>query len=114
VDEVITMRGMRKDRDDYDGHPDRGPDEIREWAYEHDLPYFDDEVHFPDVRIEYQEPDGRWERENIEVVTPHYRGAHGASVARSGFSCYRGVSLRVSGRSGGRGGAHPRLAEEFL
>ena len=62
---------------------------------EHDLPYFDDEVHFPDVRVEYQEPDGRWEREDIEVVTPHYRGAHGASVARSGFSCYRGLSLRI-------------------
>jgi hypothetical protein len=103
-----------KGRDDYDGHPDRTPDEIREWAYEHDLPYFDDEVHFPDVRIEYQEPDGRWEREDIEVITPHYRGAHGASVARSGFSCYRGVSLRISGRSGGRGGPHPRVAEEFL
>lgn len=103
-----------RDRHDYDGHPDRTPDGIREWAHQHDLPYFDDEVHFPDVRIEYQEPDGRWEREDIEVTTPHYRGAHGASVARSGFSCYRGLSLRVSGRSGGRGGSHPRLAEEFL
>jgi len=103
-----------KDHDDYDGHPDRTPDEIREWAYEHDLPYFDDEVHFPDVRVEYQEPDGRWEREDIEVVTPHYRGAHGASVARSGFSCYRGLSLRLStsdaGRRGGRNGG---LAEEL-
>ena len=104
-----------KDHDDYDGHPDRTPDEIREWAHEHDLPYFDDEVHFPDVRIEYQEPDGRWDREDIEVVTPHYRGAHGASVARSGFSCYRGVSLRISGRSGGgRGGGRTGgLAEEL-
>ena len=46
-------------------------------------PYLDGEVHFPDVRIEYVEPDGRWDREDIEVVTPHYRGAHGASVARS-------------------------------
>ncbi|MPY88900.1 MAG: hypothetical protein GEU99_13350 [Luteitalea sp.] len=103
-----------RDHDDYDGHPDRTPDEIREWAYEHDLPYFDNEVHFPDVRIEYQEPDGRWEREDIEVVTPHYRGAHGASVARSGFSCYRGLSLRIGGRSGGaRGGRHGGLAEEL-
>ncbi|MPY88889.1 MAG: hypothetical protein GEU99_13295 [Luteitalea sp.] len=104
-----------RDRDDYDGHPDRTPDEIREWAYEHDLPYFDGEVHFPDVRIEYQEPDGRWEREDIEVVTPHYRGAHGASVARSGFSCYRGLSLCIGGRSGGAGGGgrHGGLAEEL-
>jgi hypothetical protein len=102
-----------KDHDDYDGHPDRTPDEIREWANEHELPYFDDGVHFPDVRIEYQEADGRWEREDIEVVTPHYRGAHGASVARSGFSRYRGVSLRISGRSGGKGGRLGGLAEEL-
>jgi hypothetical protein len=104
-----------KDHDDYDGHPDRTPDEIRDWAHEHDLPYFDDEVHFPDVRIEYEDPDGRWGREDVEVVTPHYRGAHGASVARSGFSCYRGVSLGVSGRSGGgrSGGRSGGLAEEL-
>jgi hypothetical protein len=104
-----------KDHDDYDGHPDRTPDEIRDWAHEHDLPYFDDEVHFPDVRIEYEDPDGRWGREDVEVVTPHYRGAHGASVARSGFSCYRGVSLKVSGRSGGgrSGGRTGGLVEEL-
>lgn len=47
-----------KDHDDYDGHPDRRPDEIRTWAFEHDLPYFDDGVHFPDVGVEFQEPDG--------------------------------------------------------
>src|SRR3989441_4195926 len=104
------------DRDDYDGHPDRDAHEIQAWALEHDFPYFDDEVHFPDVRIEYQEPDGRWDREDIEVTTEHYRGAHGASVARSGFSCYRGISLAINVRTGGSrggGGRHPRPAEEF-
>ena len=76
--------------DDYDGHPDRTADEIRRvGAANTTCPYFDDEVHFPDVRVEYQEPDGRWDREDIEV-TPHYRGAHGASVARSGFSAIAG------------------------
>jgi hypothetical protein len=107
-----------KDHDDYDGHPDRTLEEIQEWAAEHDLPYFDEEVHFPDVRIEYLEPDGRWDREDIEVVTPHYRGAHSASVARSGFSTYGGVSLRISGSGGGgrggRGGRTPSVAEELL
>jgi hypothetical protein len=105
-----------KDHDDYDGHPDRTADEIRDWAHEHDLPHFDDEVHFPDVRIEYQEPDGRWDREDIEVTTEHYRGAHGASVARSGFLCYRGISLAINVRTGGSrggGGRHARPAEEF-
>ena len=104
-----------REGDDCGGHPDRTAEEIRDWALEHDLPYFDEEVHFPDVRVEYQEPDGRRDREDIEVVTPHYRGAHGASVARSGFSCYR-VCLGIGGRSGGGrggGGRHPRPAEEF-
>ncbi len=99
-----------RDRDDYDGHPDRDEHEIQAWALEHDLPYFDDEVHFPDVRIEYQEPDGRWDREDIEVMTPHYRGAHGASVARSGFTCFHAST----GRCGGGRAFDPRIAEKFL
>jgi hypothetical protein len=105
-----------RDRSDYDGHPDRMPEEIREWAREQDLPYFDDEVHFPDLRIEYQEPDGRWDHDDLEVTTEHYRGGHAASVARSGFSRYSGLSLRIGGaRGGGRsgGGPHVHLAEEL-
>jgi hypothetical protein len=86
-----------RDRDDYDGHPDRTAEEIRDWALEHDLPYFDDEVHFPDLRIEYQELAGRLDHRDIEVITEHYRGAHGASVARSGFVGFRGSSARVGG-----------------
>jgi hypothetical protein len=107
-----------KEHDDYDGHPERTAEEIQEWAAEHDLPYFDDEVHFPDLRIEYEEPDGRWDREDIEVVTPHYRGAHSASVARSGFSTYSGLTISISGSSGGggggRGGRSPSIIEELL
>ena len=105
-----------RDRDDYDGHPDRTDEEIREWALDHDLPYFDDEVHFPDLRIEYRDRDGREEHEDIEVTTAHYRGAHAASVSRSGFSCYGGSSLRIGGRGGSRGGGgrHRGLAEELL
>jgi hypothetical protein len=44
-----------RDRDDerwrheYDGHPDRDAREIAQWALEHELPYFDDHAHFPDV-----------------------------------------------------------------
>jgi hypothetical protein len=104
-----------RERDDYDGHPDRTDEEIREWAREHDLPYFDDEVHFPDLRVEYREADGRWDHDDIEVVTEHYRGDHAASVAQSGFSCYRGSSMRIGGRGGGsRGGGHEGgLAQEI-
>jgi hypothetical protein len=85
-----------RDRDDYNGHSDRTAEEIRDWALEHDLPYFDDEVHFPDLRIEY-ELDGRLDHVDVEVITQHYRGAHAASVARSGFKGFRGSSARVGG-----------------
>lgn len=93
------LHARDKDHDDCDGRPDRTPDEIREWAHEHQLPYVDDEVHFPDARIEFEEPDGRWGREDIEVTTAHYRGAHGERVARTGFSRYRGVTLCLSGEA---------------
>ncbi len=104
------------DRDDADGRPDREPHEIEEWAHDHDLPYFDEQVHFPDLRIEYEELDGRRDHEDVEVTTINYRGAHSAAVARSGFSCYGGSSARIGGRSGGgRGGGRTGagLAEEF-
>ena len=106
-----------KDRDDADGRPDREPAEIEEWARDHDLPYFDDHVHFPDVRIEYEHPDGRWDHVDVEVTTLHYRGTHGSAAARSGFSSYRGGSVRLGGRSGGgRGGGRSGagLAEDLL
>jgi hypothetical protein len=49
----------------------RDENEVREWTREHDLPYFDDQVHFPDYRIEY-EVDGRELHQDVELFTPHY------------------------------------------
>jgi hypothetical protein len=104
-----------RDRDDYDGHPDRTADEIREWALEHHLAYFDDEVHFPDLRIEY-ELDGRLQYRDVEVTTDNYRGAHAASVAKAGYSCYRGSSARVGSGSSRGGGSpfDPGIAEDLI
>jgi uncharacterized membrane protein YgcG len=105
------------DRDDADGRPDREPGEIEEWSREHDLPYFDEQVHFPDLRIEHEEIDGRRDHVDVEVLTLHYRGEHGAAAARSGFSAYRGGSARIGGAGGGgsRGGGRlGGFAEELL
>jgi hypothetical protein len=104
-----------QDRGDCNGRPDRDEHEIEQWAREHDLPYFNEQVHFPDLRIEYEELDGRHDHRDVEVVTVHYRGGHGAAVSRSGFSCYGGSSARIGGRSGGGrgGGRSGGLAEEL-
>ena len=104
------LQERNRDRPDSDGRPDRDEHEIEQWAQEHDLPYFDEQVHFPDVRIEYEDIHGDVRHEDLEVVTEHYRGGHSSAVARSGFSVYQ------SGRGGGGGGRSfdPRVAEEFL
>jgi hypothetical protein len=102
------LQDHNRNRSDSDGRPDRGEDEIRDWAREHDLPYFDGQVHFPDYRIEY-EADGRERLEDIELFTPHYRGAHAASRTKTGFRIYV-----VASRGSGRAGPHPRILEELL
>ena len=57
-----------------------------------------------------EDRDGRHRHEDIEVLTVHYRGAHGSAAARSGFTCYGAGSARTgSGRP-----SNPRLAEELL
>ena len=123
VDRVVLDYELKRDyqrflhernrgRKDCDGRPDREPEEIARWAREHDLPYDDGHVHFPDARIEYEDRDGRSRHEDIEIVTGHYRGAHAGAVARSGFSCYRAIGGMVGGcaSTGRRGGSrHPRL-----
>jgi hypothetical protein len=98
----------RGDRDS-DGRPDRTVGEIQEWAREHDLPYFDEHVHFPDVRIDYADASGDVRWEDIEVTTDNYRGGHASAAARSGFSIHAG------GSSNGRGTPFDtHAAEEFL
>jgi hypothetical protein len=101
------LQEHNRGRADSDGRPDRDEREIEQWAREHDLPYFDESVHFPDFRIEYEQ-DGRERHQDVEIVTEHYRGSHAAGVARSGFSCHGSSS-----RGGGRG-FDPRVAEELL
>jgi hypothetical protein len=109
IERIVPERDLRseyqeflqehnRDRPDSDGRPDRDDDEIEAWALEHDLPYFDGHLHLPDFRIEY-ELDGRERHEDVEVVTEHYRGAHGASRAQAGFTCFG-----AGGRTG-RGGS---------
>lgn len=107
------LHERNRGRKDCDGRPDREPEEIARWAREHELPYDDGHVRFPDARIEYEDREGRLRHEDIEVVTGHYRGAHAGAVAASKFTCYLVIGGSVGGR-GGRSKAHPRIIEELL
>jgi hypothetical protein len=111
------LQAANRGRRDSDGRPDREQEEIERWAHAHHLPIVDDHVQFPDVRIEYDERDGRRAVEDVEVTTLHYRGALAGAKARAGFTSYRAAGTRLGGvrRSGSGGrGFDPRVAEEVL
>src|SRR5438477_1996 len=113
---VVPIDDLRDDRGRSGGRPDHDQRAIERWALEPDLPFFDGHVHFPDVRLEYEWPDGRRDVENVEVTTLHYRGAHASAKARAGFTRFRATGGRVGGRSGRRGGRpfDPDVAGELL
>lgn len=104
------LQEPNRNRDDSDGRPGRSLDEILDYAREHDLPCDDrGHVQFPDVRVEY-DIDGREHTLDLEVMTPHYRGAHAAAKSSSGFKLY----WTASSGGGRRGGRTPSIMEEFL
>ena len=108
----------QKDRDRHDksGRPTRTQTEIREWAASHGLPIVRDRVQFPDVRIEYEHPDGRRDHEDIELATGHYNSRQMAAKRASGFQLQRSVASRLGGGKGRRGGSpfDPHVAERVL
>ena len=104
--------------------PQRDAAEDRPMGQEHQLPWDDGHVQFPDARLEYDDRDGRRDVEDIEVVTPHYRGAHAAAKVRAGFTRYRAVGAASEGfgtwaqrswrqSAAGRGAAAMTRAEQI-
>lgn len=106
-------RGRRRST----GIPRRDADAIARWAAERELSVVGESVRFPDLRVEYDRPDGTRAREDLEIVTENYRGAHAAATAAAGFNCHRQPRTRIGGsRNGSKGGRarEQRLAEEML
>ena len=91
------LQEHNRGRADSDGRPDRSKGEVRQWAHEHALSCDENHVRFPDARIEYVDQYGHHNHLDIEVVTVHYRGAHGAAAKGSGASIFRGGSARTGG-----------------
>ena len=110
----VFLQEPNRGRADSDGRPGRDRDDVRRWAEDHDLPYADGRVQFPDFQIEFLWPDGRRDIENVEVLTPHYRGAHAAGKVRAGFTRFRGIGARAGGKTGRGSRFDPGLAEELV
>jgi hypothetical protein len=57
-------------------------------AEQHGLQVVRGKIPLPDVRIEYDTPDGERARVDLELATGHYRGRTLAEKVRAGFSLY--------------------------
>lgn len=71
----------------------------REFAEAHGLCVVNGHLELPDLRIEYDNADGRPEHRDVEIVTEHYSRGQVSGKSRAGFACYR-----VGGGSSRRGG----------
>jgi hypothetical protein len=98
------------------GRPDRSLEEIQSWADDHHLPVVDGHVQFPDVRIEYERPDGRFDRQDLELATDHYNSRQIAAKHAAGFKVHRSRGARLGGGRSRRGGSpfDPRAAAKVL
>jgi hypothetical protein len=98
------------------GRPNRSPNEVREWAAANRLPVVRDRVQFPDVRIEYEHPDGRRDHEDLELATGHYNSRQMSAKRASGFRMHHSVAGQLRGAKGRRGGSpfDPHAAERVL
>src|SRR5581483_6635963 len=52
------LHDLKRERRGQEQDADRHAADVAEWAASRDLPVIDGHVHFPDVRIEYERPDG--------------------------------------------------------
>ena len=74
-----------------------GRDARPEIARHHGLRMVRNRIPVPDMRIEYEQPDGQMARIDLELVTEHYRGSSLADKVKAGFSLYtpRGEADRL-------------------
>jgi hypothetical protein len=66
-------------------------------ARENGLRVVDGKIPLPDLRIEYETPDGRLERIDLELTTDDYRESQLREKVRAGFRLY-GASRSIGGR----------------
>jgi hypothetical protein len=77
-------------------------DDIEAFAAASGLPIVDGHLELPDLRIEYETPEGRLESRDVELVTEHYSRGQLAGKSAAGFALYRAAG---AGRARGTGAA---------
>src|SRR5579871_185942 len=89
VERVVLDYELKRDYQKFLTRPDRSPEaetDMRAFAEARQLPIVDGHLELPDLRIEYETPDGQIENRDFELVTEHYSRGQLAGKAKAGFS----------------------------
>jgi DNA-binding MarR family transcriptional regulator len=94
IDRVVLDYELKREYQRFLNRPDRDHEgdadtDVRAFAEAHGLPVVDGHLELPDLRIEYETPDGRLEYRDLELVTEHYSRGQLAGKSRAGFALYR-------------------------
>ena len=105
VQRVVLDYELKREYQTFLNRPDKSEDpgeDLERFAEEARLPVVDGHLELPDLRIEYENADGRLEYRDVELVTEHYSRGQLAGKAKAGFSMYR-----AAGGQGSRAGGTP-------
>lgn len=105
VTRVVLDYELKRDYQTFLNRPDRpeGRDhheDVEAFADAAKLRVIDGHLELPDLRIEYETPDGRIEHRDVELVTEHYSRSQLAGKVAAGFALYRAAG---AGRGHGQG-----------
>jgi hypothetical protein len=111
IERVLLDYELKREYQTFLNRSDRsesgGDSDVETFAARHQLTVVDGHLELPDLRIEYEDAEGRLAHRDVELVTEHYSRAQLAGKARAGFSMYRAAGAGRLGGGGGRAGGTP-------
>jgi hypothetical protein len=112
VTRVVLDYELKRDYQSFLNRPDRPDDadradDVEAYAVRSGVPVVDGHLELPDLRIEFETPDGRLEYRDVELVTEHYSRGQMAGKSAAGFALYRAAGAGHARGSGARRGGTP-------
>ena len=106
VTRVVLDYEIKREYQQFLNRPDRPADadamhDRTAFAQANDLKVIGGHLQLPDLRIEYENEDGRLDYRDVELVTEHYSRGQVSGKTRAGFTCYRMGGSGGQTRTGG-------------
>ncbi len=112
IERIVLDYELKRDYQTFLNRPDKpeasdAEADVEIFAASRDLPIVDGHLELPDLRIEYEGPDGTMHHRDVELVTEHYSRSQLAGKAQAGFTLYRAAGARFGRGANARTGGTP-------